>query len=108
MNKNQIGVVQLLKEKSRQTGSERVKMKTLHKVLLALVAIAGLTFATPAQARWFHHHVFIGGFYGPAYYGYYNPYYAPYYGYYYGPYYGGGATFAFGGGHWHGGHYHHR
>jgi len=88
-------------------------MKTFHKILLALVAVAGLSLATPAQAGWFHHRVFVGHryYYGPAYYGYYNPYYAPYYGYY-GPYYGGGVTFAFGGGHywhggWHGG-YHHR
>jgi hypothetical protein len=87
-------------------------MKLLHKLALPLVVIAALAMATPAQARWWRHRVFYGGYYGygyPYYYGpgYFGAYYgAPYYGYY-GPYYGGG--FAFGGHHyWHGGYHHHR
>ena len=80
-------------------------MKTLHKLILPLVALAAFCFSTtPAQAYWGRHHgVFVwgggrsyAGYYGPAYYPYYNPYYG-----YYGPYYGGGAV-VFGG--W-GGHY---
>jgi hypothetical protein len=79
-------------------------MKMLHKLILPLVAIAALTFATPAQAHRFHRHGFVGGYYGRGYpsYGYYSPYYSPYYGYYGGPYYGG-YSFGFGG---HGGYSH--
>ena len=88
-------------------------MKLLHKILLPLAALTALTLATPAQARWFHHHYFGIGWGAPYNYGYYDPYYGyPYYGYY-GPVYGG---YAFGGHGWghggyhggrgHGGHHH--
>jgi hypothetical protein len=85
-------------------------MKLLHKMILPLIAVAGLALATPAQAYRHHGHFFRGrvvvaypGYaynYSPGYYGYYTPgyyngYYAPAY---YAPYYGGGGvTFAFGG-----------
>jgi uncharacterized membrane protein YgcG len=73
-------------------------MKLLHKLTLAAVAIATLSFATPAQAFWgqrvFRGRVVVVGY--PRYYGYYAPYYPAYYGPYYGPYYGG-VGFAFGG-----------
>ena len=81
-------------------------MKLPHKLILLAVALAALTFATPAQARWYHHRHFVGGFYygGYPYYSNYGPAYnGPYYGYY-GPYWGGGYTYGFGG---HGGYYHH-
>jgi len=85
-------------------------MKLLHKIILSVVALATLSLATPAQARWFHHHAFVGWgypyYYGPGYYGYYAPYYGyPYYGYY-GPSWGWGGGYAFGGHHWHGGYGH--
>jgi hypothetical protein len=86
-------------------------MKLLHKLALSLVVVAGLTFATPAQAWWFHGPRVVVGFgypyYAGYYPGYYGYYYGPaYYGYYpYGGYYGG---FAFGGHYYHGyrGYYH--
>lgn len=110
MNNIARGAVQLetKNELRSPTGSQEnpVRMKFLHKLALPLVIVAGLAFATPAQARWRHHHYVVVGYgapyyYGPAYYGY--PYYAPYYGYY-GPSWGGG--YAFGGHYWHGGHGH--
>lgn len=88
-----------------KTNSSR--MKLIHKLILPLVAAAGLTMATPAQAYWHHRHFFHGhivyGYGYPYYASYYGPYFGPYYGGYYGgPYYGGG--FAFGGhGYYHGG-----
>jgi hypothetical protein len=71
------------------------KMKTIHKILLGLVAVAALGMATPASAynhyhhgRYVYHHGYYGYYYGPRFY--------PYYGgpspYYYGPYNGPGVT----------------
>jgi hypothetical protein len=87
-------------------------MKLIHKLTLALVAVAALGLATPAQAWPFHRHfvgVYVqpyGGYVYPDY-AYYGPppYYNPYYSGYYGPrIYGGGIGFAFGGhGYYHGG-----
>jgi hypothetical protein len=72
------------------------KMKTIHKLLLGAIAIAGLAVATPANAydhnyhhgKYVYHHGHYGYYYGHAFY----PYYAGPYPYYYGPYYGPGVV----------------
>jgi len=71
-------------------------MKTIHKILLGLVAIAALAMGTPANAddhhshhgRYVYHHGHYGYYYGPRFY----PYYAGPSPYYYGPYYGPGVS----------------
>jgi len=66
-------------------------MKTIQKIVLGIIAVAGLTLVPPANAynhhgRYAYHHGYYGYYYGPHFY--------PYYGgprpYYYGPFSGPG------------------
>jgi hypothetical protein len=72
------------------------KMKTIHKILLGVVAAGALAAATQATSyaapyhhgRYVYHHGHYGYYYGHVFY----PYYAGPYPYYYGPYYGPGVS----------------
>lgn len=71
-------------------------MKTIHKIVLGLLALIALATATPASAYGYHHgryvyrHGHYGYYYGPRFY----PYYAGPSPYYYGPFNGPAVTVA--------------